>query len=173
VGSVRGAWPVGHRRTFRVAFLCALLALGMLLNAIAPVSAPIFHTPAARATHQAVTTSQAATPRAGVGEVAPESVSSVSDARFAIASLSVHCFLNPCDEVENVAAGQHIFPIQEGTPCTIIGSVVVVGHSERFVYCRLDQPNVFTETFDGAQFDCVGSWLGCHNVMVVDTTNGR
>jgi hypothetical protein len=63
----------------------------------------------------------------------------VLDARYAIAVLSVHCILNPCHEVQYVAAGQRIYPRQEGVPCTTISGVAVVGHGERYVYCRLDQ----------------------------------
>jgi hypothetical protein len=97
----------------------------------------------------------------------------VPDARFATATLSVHCFLDACAGVQPVAPGQRIYSAQEGITCTTTSSVAVVGHRERFVYCRVEQPNVFTYSFDGAKFDCVGSRLGCHNVMMVDTTNGR
>jgi hypothetical protein len=107
------------------------------------------------------------------GDAPAPLASTAPDARFAIAVLSVHCMLNPCDEVQNVAAGQRIYPEQDGIPCTTTSAIVIVGHGERYVYCRLDLPNVFTYTFDGAQFDCVGSWLGCHTVVIVDTTNGR
>ena len=95
------------------------------------------------------------------------------DARFAIAALSVHCILNPCDELQYVAAGQRTYPKQEGVPCTTITEIAVVGHGEHYVYCRLDRPNVYIYNFDAAQFDCVGSRLGCHTIMIVDTTNCR
>jgi hypothetical protein len=95
------------------------------------------------------------------------------DARFAIATLSVHCFLNLCAEAQLVSPGQRIYSMQEGVTCTTTSGIAVVGDAERFVYCRVEQPNLFTYSFDGAQFDCVGSRLGCHNVVIVDTTNGH
>jgi hypothetical protein len=94
------------------------------------------------------------------------------DARFAIATLSIHCFLNPCSETQVVAPGQRIYSA-DGVTCTTTSGVTVVSESERFLYCRVEKPNMFAFNFDGAHFDCIGSRLGCHDVMIVDTTNGR
>jgi hypothetical protein len=177
---VRDAWPLAYRRTFHALFLCALLALGMLLGTLlgarAPgqAVAPLFGIPAAPSARHGVSTPPIPTSgTSGTGTDGDAPAPSTPDARFAIATLSVHCTLNPCDEVQDVAAGQRIYPWQGGVACTTTSAVVIVGHGECYVYCRLDQPNVFTYTFDGAQFDCVGSWLGCHTVVSVDTTNGR
>ena len=80
----------------------------------------------------------------------------------------------PCAETQYVPAGQHVFAPQGGISCTTTNAVELVGHREAYVYCRLDQADVFTFiSFDGAQFYCVGSRLGCQNVVVVDMTNGR
>jgi hypothetical protein len=172
VGSVRDVWPLAYRRMFRVIFCCALLVLGMLLGALTPGQAvALFHISAAPSARPAMSTPPTVASERGTGWDAPAPL--MPDARFAIAVLSVHCLLNSCDEVQDVAAGQHIYPRQEGVPCTTVSAVAVVGRGERFVYCRLDQPNVFAYSFDGARFDCVGSLLGCHNVVIVDTTNGR
>ncbi|HEV2459979.1 MAG TPA: hypothetical protein VGS80_16600 [Ktedonobacterales bacterium] len=54
-----------------------------------------------------------------------------------------------------------------------MNAFMVVGYNAQYVYCRLDQPNVFTTTFDGAPFDCVGSRLGCRFVVQVETTSSR
>jgi hypothetical protein len=172
--SVRDAWPLAYRRTFCVIFYGALLALGMLLGALTPgrAVAPFFHIFAAPPARQGVSTTSTAALETGEDALAL-STPVVSDTRFAIAVLSVHCMLNPCHEVQYVAAGQRIYPRQEGVPCTTISGLAVVGHGERYLYCRLDQPNVYSYNFDGAQFDCVGSQLGCHTVMIVDTTNSR
>ena len=70
-------------------------------------------------------------------------------------------------------AGQRVYALQAGVSCTSTTPLDVVGHHEQYVYCRLDQPNVFAATFDGAPFYCVGSRLGCHFVVQVETTNGR
>jgi hypothetical protein len=148
--------------------------MGMVLGILAPGPAiePLFHLPAATLAtrHSGRTTPSAA---AEPGRKAGVTAAPAPDARFAIASLSVHCFLDSCAGVQPVDSGQRIYSTHEGITCTTTSSVAVVGHSERLVYCRVEQPNVFDYSFDGAQFDCVGGWLGCHNVMVVDTTNGR
>jgi hypothetical protein len=174
VGKWRGVWPVGYRRALGVVFVGTLLAMGMVLGILAPGPAiePLFHLPAATSAtrHTMSTTPPAA---AGLGRKTGMTASPAPDARFAIATLTVHCFVDSCAGVQRVAPGQRIYSTQEGITCTITSSIAVVGHSERFVYCRVEQPNVFAYSFDGAQFDCVGSWLGCHNDMIVDTTNGR
>jgi hypothetical protein len=174
VGTWRGVWSPAYRRALGTIFVGALLAMSMALGILAPgpTIAPLFHLPAGTlSAHPGASTTPPAAAAPGGKEVVM--TGPAPDARFAIAALSVHCMLNPCDEVQYVAAGQRIYPRQEGVPCTTISGIAVVGHSERYVYCRLDQPNVYTYNFDAAQFDCVGSQLGCHTVMVVDTTNGR
>ena len=173
VGAWRGTLPLAYRRTLGMALLAALLVPGMWFGILAPgpAVAPLFHFPAVPSAREGVSTSPVVA--SGPGGEARVTAAPLPDARFAIATLSIHCVLTPCDEVQDVAAGQRVYPLQEGVPCTTTGAVIVVGQSERFVYCRLDQPNVFAYTFDGAQIDCVGSRLGCHNVVIVDTTNGR
>jgi hypothetical protein len=177
--SVRGAWPLAYRRTFRVIFCSALLALGMLLGARTPGRpvAPFFHIFAAPSARQGVSTPSTAALETAEDALAPSTPvvldALVLDARFAIATLVVHCILNPCAEAQALAAGLRIYPRQAGVSCTTISGIAVVSSGESSVYCRLDQPNVYTYNFDAAQFDCVGSQLGCHTVMIVDSTNGR
>jgi hypothetical protein len=173
-GTWNGVWPLGYRRALGVVFLSALLAMSMVLGILAPGPAiePLFHLPAASSvTRHRVSRTPPAT--LGSGRKAGVTATPAPDAAFAIATLGVHCFFDSCVGVLPVAPGQRIYSTRKGITCTTTGSVAVVGHSERVVYCRVEQPNVFDYSFDGAQFDCVGSWLGCHNVMIVDTTNGR
>jgi hypothetical protein len=75
-----------------------------------------------------------------------------------------------------ISIGQRIYALQGGQSCTTASAVEVVGNRDQniyYVYCRLDQPSGLTPSFDGAQFDCVGSRLGCHPLLAVETTNGR
>jgi hypothetical protein len=95
------------------------------------------------------------------------------DARFAIVTLGIQCLRTACDGSWNVPAGQHIYALQAGRSCTTTTSVEVVGRRLQYVYCRLDQPNIYNSNFDGAQFVCIGSRLGCHFVLKVATTDGR
>jgi hypothetical protein len=95
------------------------------------------------------------------------------DARFTIVTMGIRCRLDPCDATQYVPASQRVYALRGGWSCTTLSAVEVVDHRKQYVYCRHDQPNVFTSTFDGAQFDCVGSRLGCHFVVRVETTNGR
>jgi hypothetical protein len=174
VGKWRGVWPPAYRRALGVVFLGAMLAISIVLGIVAPgpAIAPLFHLPAATlSARPGVSTRPPAA--AAPGRKARGKIAATPDARFAIATLSVHCFLDSCAGVQPVAPGQRIYSSRGGITCTTTSSVAIVGHSERFVYCRVEQPKVFAYSFDGAQFDCVGSWLGCHNVMIVDTTNGR
>jgi hypothetical protein len=111
------------------------------------------------------------TPATGVGDV-PVTAAAL-DARFAIVTLGIQCLPDACDGSWYVPAGQPLYALQAGRSCTTTTPVEVVGRRLQYVYCRLDQPNVYAATFDGAQFDCVGSRLGCHFVLRVETTNGR
>jgi hypothetical protein len=173
VGTWRGAWPTAYRRALGVVFLGGLLALSMLVGILTPgpTVALLWHRSAATSAHHGVST----LPSAGLWGDGKTLVTAVpaSDARFAIATLGVHCLLNPCAEAQVVAPGQRIYSTQEGVTCITTSGMAVEGHGEHFVYCRVETPNMFTYRFDGAQFDCVGSRLGCHNVMIVDTTNGH
>jgi hypothetical protein len=173
MGAWRGTLPLAHRCALSVVLLAALLALGMQfgLLALGPAVAPLLPLPAAPSARRGVSTPPVAA--AGPGGEAWVMGTPTPDARFAIATLGIHCALTPCDEEQEVAAGQHVYPRHDGVACTTISAVTIVGQSERFVYCRLDQPNVFAYAFDGAPFDCVGARLGCHNVVIVDTTNGH
>jgi hypothetical protein len=98
------------------------------------------------------------------------------DAHFAIVTLGIRCLRDRCDEPggsQYVPAGQRVYALEGGASCTTMGAAEIVGQHPEAVYCRLDQPNVYASSFDGAPFDCVGSWLGCHFVVWVETTNGR
>jgi hypothetical protein len=170
-GSVRasqGAWPHCYHRLLNAAFLGALFALGVLLGTVVseyaaslrslPSSAPMLSRPG-------VSTTSATQPGA-VGAAAV-------DARFAIVTLGIKCLRDTCNGSQEMPAGQRIYALQAGVSCTTATSVEVVVSRLQYVYCRMDQPNVFSATFDGAPFDCVGSRLGCHFVVQVQTTNGR
>jgi hypothetical protein len=173
VGAWRGTLPVAVRRALSVVLLAGLLALGMQFGLLAPgpALASLIPFPTAGAARQGMSTPLVVA--AAPGGEARVTAALAPDARFAIATLGIHCLLSLCDAVQHVAAGLRVYPVRAGVSCTTTSAVTVVGQSERFVYCRLDQPNVFAYTFDGAQFDCVGAQLGCHNVVIVDTTNGR
>jgi hypothetical protein len=98
----------------------------------------------------------------------------VADARYAIVSLGIGCLIDACAGMRlDVPAGQRVYALKGGVSCTTLSTAELVGQRTQAVYCRLDQPNVFTASFDGAPFDCVGSRLGCHFVVRVETTNGR
>jgi hypothetical protein len=169
VRSSRDAWPYGYRRVLSMAFHGAVFALGLFLGTLAPgyigwsPLAP--HLPSNHTTHSPVATQHAST--------GGTSTRATPDAAFAVAILRVHCIQNPCAETQFVPAGQHVYALQRGISCTTTNAIEVVGQREAYVNCRLDQPDVFTYSFNGAQFNCVGSQLGCHNVVVVDMTNDR
>jgi hypothetical protein len=96
------------------------------------------------------------------------------DARYAIVTLGIRCLFDTCAEGHlYVPAGQQVYAVEGGASCTTTSFAELVSHTAGTVYCRLDQPNLFTASFDGAPFDCVGSRLGCHFVVGVETTNGR
>jgi hypothetical protein len=172
-----GAWPHSYHRVLNLTFLSALFALGVLLGTVVsgyaaslrspPMSAPMVSRPGV--------TSTLATQSGAVG-VVPAPLTVAVDARFPIVTLSIRCLRNLCatlDGSQDVPAGLHVYALQGGWSCTTLSAVEVTERDEQYVYCRLDQPNVFTATFDGAPFDCVGSRLGCRFVMQVETTNGR
>src|SRR5262249_10104568 len=169
VRSSRDAWPHVYRRALTMAFNGAVFALGLFLGVLAPGPAdwPFLspHTALSQNAHSPVTMQHASSDGAAT--------SATSNAPFAIATLRVHCMLSPCAETQYVPAGQRVYATQGDVTCTTTNAVEVVGQRREYVYCRLDQPGTFTYTFDGSQFDCVGSWLGCHNVVEVDMTNGR
>ena len=164
----QGAWPHRYHRLLNAAFLGALFALGVLLGTVVskyvaslrslPSSAPMLSRPG-------VSTKPATQPGA-VGAAAV-------DARFAIVTLGIRCRRDACDGSQYVPAGQRINALQAGWSCTTLSIVMITDHNVEDLYCRLDQPNVFSATFDGAPFDRVGSRLGCHLVVQVQTTNGR
>jgi len=174
VRSSRGAWPRAYRRALTVAFLGALLALGVLLGTLAAGQAPLPRPLSSSPSRHGVDTTRATQPGAISGVPAPATNPlATPDARFAIATLDIRCLLDSCEATQYVPAGQHVYALQAGVTCTTTSATALVGHGEQYVYCRLDQPNVFAYTFDGAQFGCVGSRFGCHNVVRVETTNGR
>jgi hypothetical protein len=113
------------------------------------------------------------TPATQLGTVGSRPLTATLDARFAIVTLGIQCLRDACDGSPYVSAGQHINALRGAWSCTTLSAAEVVGHHDQYIYCRLDQPNVFTATFDGAPFECVGSRLGCHFVVRVETTNGR
>lgn len=173
VRASRGAWPYPYHRVLTGTFLGALLALGVLLGMAVsdyaasrhslPSSVPMLSRPGVPTT--------LVTPPGAVSAVS-EATAAV-DARFAIVTLGIGCLPDLCNVSQYVPAGQRVYALHGGWSCTTLSAAKVVDHHEQYVYCRLDQPNVFTATFDGAPFDCVGSRLGCHFVVQVETTNGR
>jgi hypothetical protein len=175
-----GAWPHSYRRALNLALLGALFALGVVLGTVVSGYAVSLHSPPGSLPSSSpmlsrpnVTSTLAAQHRA-VGTV-PEAAVAV-DARFAVVTLGIGCIRDLCDTpdaTKYVPAGQRVRALQGDWSCTTLSAVTLRGHTAQDVYCRLEQPNVFASTFDGAQFDCVGSWLGCHFVAGVETTNGR
>jgi hypothetical protein len=151
------------------AFLAALFALGVFLGTVVSGYAASFRSSSMPSRPSSLLT-LAARPAIGIGGVP---VPAAVDARFAIVTLGIQCLRDTCDENQYLPAGQRVYALQAGVSCTSTASLDVVGHHEQYVYCRLDQPNMFAATFDGAPFDCVGSRLGCHFVVQVETTNGR
>jgi hypothetical protein len=150
------------------AFLCAVLAVGMFLGTVLSGYAAPLLSPPMSSRPNVRTPPTPATVLGGGAAVTP-----ALDARFAIVTLGIQCLRDACDGSWYVPAGQHIYALGGGTSCTTTSEAEIVGHRAQYVYCRLDQPNVFTATFDGAQLDCVGSRLGCHFVLCVETTNSR
>ena len=181
----QSAWPRLYHRVLTQAFLGALFALGVLLGMVVSESAVSVHFPSKSPVdslassspllaHPGETTNtmQAAYP--GTGGGAPTPKAAAVDARFAIVTLGILCLFNACAGVPlDVPAGQRVYALEGGASCTTLSAVELEGHRVQTVYCRLDQPNVFTASFDGVPFDCVGSRLGCHFVVPVETTNGR
>jgi hypothetical protein len=169
-----GVLPQSSRRVLNAAFVGAVLGVGMLVGSVllAPaLSLRPASMPSAPNLGPSVHTLPTRTPAPALG-AATDTVATV-DARFAILSLGVHCVPDACSESRPVPAGQHIYALQGGWSCTTLRSGEVVDHDQQVIYCRLDQPNVFNATFDGAPFDCVGARLGCHFVLAVKTTDGR
>jgi len=160
-----------YHRMFAAAFRCALFAVGVLLGTDMSRYAASLRSSSLPARASLHTPPTAATVLGGVPDMA-----ATLDARFAIVTLGIRCLRDRCDApdaTQYVPAGQRIYALRGGWSCTTLSAAAVVGHLEQHVYCRLDQPNVFTATFDGAPFDCVGSRLGCQVVLRVETTNGR
>jgi hypothetical protein len=175
-----GAWPHAYRRALNLALLGALFALGVVLGTVVSGYAASLHSPPASLPNSSPmlsrpnVTSTLATQHGAVGTV-PGAAAAV-DARFAVVTLSIRCPRDLCDTTDAtqyVPAGQRVYALQGDWSCTTLSAVTLRGHTAQDVYCRLEQPNVFAATFDGAPFDCVGSWLGCHFVAGVETTNGR
>jgi hypothetical protein len=164
----RGAWPHPYHRVLNTASLGALFAVGVLLGTVMSGDA-------------APRRSQSMVSRPGVtttlalhtGTVGAAPVTTAPDAHFAILTLGIRCLRDLCDATQYVPAGQRVYALQGGGSCTTMNAFMVVGYNAQYVYCRLDQPNVFTTTFDGAPFDCVGSRLGCRFVVQVETTSSR
>jgi hypothetical protein len=150
-------------------FLGAVLALGMVLGTVLSGHAATLRSSSLPSRPSLPTLPT--TPATDLGGV-PVTAATL-DTRFAIVTLGIQCLHDACDESRYVSAGQPIYALQAGWSCTTLSAAEVVGHQEQYVYCRLAQPNVFAATFDGAPFDCVGSQLGCHFVVQVETTNGR
>jgi hypothetical protein len=171
VRASRGAWLHTYRRVLNVAFLGALFALGVLLGTVVSGYAGSLRSsslPSRPSLHALPATTAPTTVVGAVpGTAAP------LDARFAVVTLGIQCLRETCDGSRYVPAGQRVSALQAGASCTTTTPAEVVGRRVQYVYCRLDQPNVFTATFDGAQFFCVGSRLGCHFVLRVETANGR
>jgi hypothetical protein len=166
-----GAWPRTYHRLLNAAFLGAVLALGMLLGTVmsGPYASLRSRSMPSHSSLQVLPTRVPATVLSGVPVTATR-----LDARFAIVTLGIQCLRAACDGSWYVVpAGQEIYALQAGTSCTTTTPVEVVGGGLHYVYCRLDQPNVYTSSFDGAQFLCIGSRLGCHFVLRVEMTNGR
>jgi hypothetical protein len=174
VRTSRDAWPRHYHHLLTAGFLCALFAVGVLLGSVVsgyaasvrslPSSATLLSRPGERTT--LATHSGAVGSRAGA----------TADALYAFVTLGIACLRDLCDAPDAslyVPAGQRVYALHGGWSCTTLSGTVVVGRDKQYVYCHLDQPNVFTATFDGAPFDCVGSWLGCHFVVQVEMTNGR
>jgi hypothetical protein len=160
-----------------MAFLGAVFALGVFLGTA--VAAPVA---ALRSSSHSSSHSSPLPPHPPLSAVgtnhsgtvsAKTAVLSTVDAPFGIVTLGVQCILDLCEGGQYVSSGQRIYAPQGGWSCIITNADGIVGHSERYIYCQLEQPSVFTSTFDGAQFDCVGSRLGCHFVLRVETTNGH
>jgi hypothetical protein len=173
-GTVRAshqAWPRAYHRLLNAAFLGAVLVLGVLVGTVMSGSVVSFRsasTPSHTGLNQS-TTRMPAIVRGGVPNTAAP-----LDARFAIVSLGIQCMRAACSNGSwFMPAGQHIYSLQAGVSCTTATPVEVVNDRIQYVYCRLDQPDVYTSTFDGTQFACTGSRLGCHFVLRVATTNGR
>ncbi len=163
VRSSRDAWPHGYRRAFTATFNGVIFALGLLLGTLAPGFAKWSfvspHLPSVHYAHSPVATQQALS--GGV------STTTTPNAPFAIATLRVQCMLSPCAKTQYVPAGQRIYAPQAEVSCTTLNAVAVVGQREEYVDCRMDQPGAFIQNLEGAQFYCIGSRLGCHNVVVV------
>jgi hypothetical protein len=153
-------------------FLSALFALGVMLGTVVSGYAASLHYLPMLARPGVNTT--LATQSSADGTV-PGAAAAV-DAHFAIVTLGIRCLRDRCDTPDAsqyVPAGQRIYALEGEASCTTMSAAVIVGQRTQAVYCRLDQPNVYVTSFDGAPFDCVGSRLGCHFVVRVETTNGR
>lgn len=175
-----GAWPHSYRRALNLVLLSALFALGVMLGTVVSGYDASLHSPpgslpsSSRMLSRPNVTSTLATQHSAVGTVPGAAVA--ADARFAVVTLGIGCIRDLCDTpdaTQYVPAGQRVHALHGDWSCTTLSAVTLRDHTAQDVYCRLEQPNVFASTFDGALFDCVGSWLGCHFVVGVETTNGR